>query len=104
MEDRAQLLSSSLRALKSCLEQGIAALLHGLHQFESHEQLVGSWQDVFVDRVQGQVQQLLLSLLEEMHAWAGLQVVQGRGEGVGGWVGSFMGLGERAIAGTRGMA
>ena len=46
------------------ISNGFASLLQSLKSYQSQSVVLRSWQDVFVDLVQGQAQHLLFSVLE----------------------------------------
>ena len=56
------LLQGYLR-VSSMISTGIISILRALKAYQQQSSLLKTWQDVFVDLVQGQLQHLFLSLL-----------------------------------------
>lgn len=52
--------------LQQLLVQGLDAIVAQMKVYEGEDWLLGSWHDVFADAMQGQLQQLLLSLLSRL--------------------------------------
>lgn len=46
------------------VNEGVASILGAIQGYQKQSVILRSWQDVFVDLVQGQVQHLFLSLLQ----------------------------------------
>ena len=55
--------AQAFHRVSDLLVSGTDAALRSLQGYTSRAWLLAAWQDVFVDRVQGQLQQLFLSLL-----------------------------------------
>lgn len=60
-----------LKNASSLLNEGLASILQALKSYQQQSVILRSWQDVFVDLVQGHVQHLFLSLLEGVLAFLG---------------------------------
>ncbi len=55
------------RRVSTLLDEGLASILRAMKSYQQQSIILRSWQDVFVDLVQGHVQHLFLSLREGEH-------------------------------------
>ncbi|KAK9817324.1 hypothetical protein WJX74_004288 [Apatococcus lobatus] len=72
-EEQPKPLAEAFTALSELVERGAESILQGMRVYTSRQWVLRSWQDVFVDLVQGQLQHMFLSLLSGFLAMAGLQ-------------------------------